>query len=69
MVAIMTKFEIPEYYKSIKKPKPEEEVLVERNCFICGKKAKMGKFQRYCGHHCKAIATKIDNTYYNVRLR
>jgi len=64
----MTKFEIPDYYNQ-SKPKAKEEVLTERKCNICGRKAKMGKFQRYCGHHCKAIATKIDNTNYNVRIR
>jgi len=58
----------PEYYNQ-SKPKPKEEVLIERKCNMCGKLAKMGKFQRYCGHHCKAIATKIDNTNYNVRIR
>jgi len=61
-------FKIPEYYNQ-SKPKTKEEVLIERKCNMCGKLAKMGKFQRYCGHHCKAIATKIDNTNYNVRIR
>ena len=64
----MTKFEIPDYYNQ-SKPKPKEEVLIERKCNICGKLAKMGKFERYCSHHCKAVATKIDNTYYSVRFR
>ena len=68
MVAIMTEFEIPEYYNQ-SKPKPKEEVLIERKCNICGKLAKMGKFERYCSHHCKAVATKIDNTYYSVKFR
>ena len=64
----MTEFEIPDYYNQ-SKPKPKEEVLIERKCNICGTKAKMGKFERYCSHHCKAVATKIDNTYYSVRFR
>ena len=64
----MTKSEIPDYYNQ-SKPKAKEEVLVERNCFICGKKAKMGKFERFCSPHCKAVATKIDNTYYSVKFR
>ena len=65
----MTKFEIPEYYKSIKKPKPEEENMTERNCFICGTKAKMGKFQRYCSVQCRTRATKLDSTAHGLRFR
>ena len=52
-------FEIPDYYNQ-SKPKPKEEVLIERKCFICGKKAKMGKFERYCSIHCRSIATRLD---------
>ena len=65
----MTEFEIPEYYKSIKKPKPEEEVLVKRNCFICGTKAKMAKFQRYCSVQCRTRATKLDVNAHGLRFR
>ena len=69
MVVEMTEFEIPDYYNQ-KKPKPhKEEVLIERKCNICGKLAKMGKFERFCSHHCKAVATKIDNANYSVRFR
>ena len=67
MVAIMT-FEIPEYYNQAK-PKPKEEVLVERNCFICGKKAKMGKFQRYCSIQCRNRATELDNVAHGLKFR
>ena len=56
----MTKSEIPDYYNQ-SKPKAKEEVLVERNCFICGKKAKMEKFERYCSFHCRNRATILDN--------
>ena len=44
------------------KPKPDkEEILTERKCFICGTKVKMRKFERYCSHHCKSVATNLDN--------
>ena len=69
MVAIMTEFEIPDYYNQSKPKNDKEEVLIERKCNICGKKAKMGKFERFCSPHCKAVATKIDNTYYSVKFR
>ena len=59
MVAIMT-FEMPEYYNQ-SKPKPDkEEVLMERKCFICSKKAKMGKFERFCSIRCRSIATRLE---------
>jgi len=64
----MTKFEIPDYYNQ-SKPKAKEEALVERNCFICGKKAKMGKFQRYCNIHCRNKATRLDSTAHGLRFR
>ena len=65
----MTEFEIPDYYNQ-KKPKPhKEEVLIERKCNICGKLAKMGKFERFCSPNCKTVATKLDNTNYSVRIR
>ena len=69
MVAIMTEFEIPDYYNQ-KKPKPDkEEVLTERKCFICGTKAKMGKFERYCSFTCKHKATTLDYTSHGIRFR
>ena len=65
----MTEFEIPEYYKSIKKPKQEEENMIDRNCFICGKKAKMGKFQRYCTIQCRNTATRLDSVAHGLRFK
>ena len=64
----MTKSEIPDYYNQ-SKPKAKEEVLVERNCFICGKKAKMGRFERYCNVHCRNKATELDTTAHGIRFR
>ena len=64
----MTKSEIPDYYNQ-SKPKAKEEALVERNCFICGKKAKMGKFQRYCSVHCRSKATRLDVNAHGLRFR
>ena len=69
MVEKMTEFEIPDYYNQ-KKPKPDkEEVLTERKCFICGTKAKMGKFERYCSFTCKHKATTLDYTSHGIRFR
>jgi len=69
MVAIMTEFEIPDYYNQ-KKPKPDkEEILIERKCNICGKKAKMGRFERYCSFTCKHKATYLDTTSHGIRFR
>ena len=64
----MTEFKIPDYYNQ-SKPEPKEEILTERKCNICGKSAKMGKFERFCSPNCKTVATKLDNTNYSVRLR
>ena len=64
----MTKFEIPEYYNQ-SKPKPKEEMLMERKCNMCGKLAKMDKFDRYCSPNCRTVATRLDNTNYNMRIR
>ena len=64
----MTKSEIPDYYNQ-SKPKAKEEVLVERNCFICGTKAKMRKFERYCSFTCKRKATDLDYTSHGIRFR
>ena len=61
-------FEKPDYYNQ-SKPKAKEEVLVERNCFICGKKANMGKFQRYCSIQCRNTATKLDSVAHGLRFR
>tara|TARA_R100001594_G_scaffold101119_2_gene135711 strand:- start:72 stop:281 length:210 start_codon:yes stop_codon:yes gene_type:complete len=69
MVAIMTKFEMPEYYNQ-SKPKPDkEEVLIERKCNICGKSEKMGKFERFCSFTCKHKATSLDHTSHGIRFR
>ena len=65
MVELM---EIPDYYNQ-SKPKPKEEVLIERKCFICGTKAKMGKFERYCSFTCKRKATALDTTSHGLRFR
>ena len=64
----MTEFEIPEYLNQ-SKPKPKEENMTERNCFICGKKAKMGKFQRYCSIQCRNRATELDNVAHGLKFR
>ena len=69
MVAKMTKFEIPDYY-NLSNPKPDkEEVLTERKCSMCGRKAKMGKFERYCNVHCRNKATRLDNTNHSMGFR
>ena len=64
----MTEFRIPDYYNQ-SKPKPKEEVLTERKCNICGKKAKMGRFERYCSFTCKHKATTLDYTSHGIRFR
>ena len=61
-------FKIPDYY-DLSKPKPKEEVLIERMCNICGKLAKMGRFERYCNIHCRNTATRLDSENYSVRFR
>ena len=52
----------------ITKPK-EEKILVERKCNICGKKAKMGRFERYCDVHCRNKATRLDSENHSVKFR
>ena len=52
----------------ITKPK-EEKILVERKCNICGKKAKMGRFEKYCNVHCRNKATRLDTTAHGIRFR
>ena len=64
----MTKFEIPDYY-DLSKPKPKEEDLIKRKCNICGKLAKMGKFERYCSFHCRSRATRLDSMAHGIRFR
>ncbi len=60
---------IPDYYNQ-KKPTPdEEEILIERKCYICGTKANMGKFERYCSVNCRSRATRLDSKNHNVRFR
>ena len=65
----MTKFEIPEYYNYSKPVKDKKEDLVERKCFICGTKAKMGKFERFCSFSCKHRATALDTTSHGIKFR
>ena len=66
----MTKFEIPEYYNYSKPVKDKiEEVLIEGKCNMCGTKAKMGKFQRYCSVHCRSKATRLDVNAHGLRFR
>ena len=62
----MTKdnFEMPDYYNT-SKPKIQED-LVERKCFRCDKKAKMGKFERYCSPTCRFHATRGFVSGYKV---
>ena len=57
-------FEMPDYYNT-SKPKIEEE-LVERKCFRCDKKAKMGRFERYCSPTCRYHATRNYVSGYKV---
>ena len=64
----MTEFEIPDYYNQ-SKPKQKEEVLIERKCNMCGKLAKMDKFDRFCSPNCRSVATRLDSTSYSVRIR
>ena len=47
----------------------KEEVLIERKCFMCGTKANMGRFERYCSIHCRSKATKLDSTAHGIRFR
>ena len=63
----MTKenFQMPDYYKSIKKPRAEEE-LVKRKCFYCSKEKEMGKFQRYCSTLCRSQGTRNYVSGYKV---
>ena len=65
----MTKFEMPEYYNYSKPVKDKKEDLVERKCFICGTKANMGRFERYCSIHCRSRATRLDSTAHGIRFR
>ena len=63
-------FKIPEYYNYSKPVKDKkEEVLIERKCNMCGTKAKMGKFQRYCSVHCRSKATRLDVNAHGLRFR
>ena len=54
------KFIMPDYYNQ-SKPKTVKEELVERKCFNCEKKAKMGKFERYCSSYCRHHATQYSH--------
>ena len=56
-------------YLDQSKPKPKEEALIERKCNMCGAKAKMGKFERYCSFTCKHKATALDQTSHGIRFR
>ena len=61
-------FEIPDYYDQ-SKPKPKEEALIERKCNICGTKAKMGKFERYCSFTCRHKATTLESISHGIKFR
>jgi hypothetical protein len=65
----MTKdnFLMPEYYNQ-SKPK-KEEILVDRKCYMCGVKAKMGKFERYCSINCRNKATYMDVNAHGIKFR
>ena len=65
----MTKdnFLMPDYYNQ-SKPK-KEEILVDRKCYMCGVKAKMGKFERYCSIHCRNRATRMDVNAHGIKFR
>ena len=60
-------FLMPDYYNT-SKPK-KEEILVERKCYMCGKKSKMGKFERYCGIPCRNKATRMDVNAHGIKFR
>ena len=60
---------MPDYYNQ-SKPKPDkEEILTERKCYMCGVKAKMGKFERYCSVHCRNRATHMDVNAHGIKFR
>ena len=65
----MTKdnFLMPDYYNQ-SKPK-KEEILVDRKCYMCGVKTKMGKFERYCSVHCRSKATRMDVNAHGIKFR
>ena len=65
----MTEFEIPDYYNQSKPKNDKEEVLIERKCNMCGIKANMGKFQRYCSVHFRSKATRLDVNAHGLRFR
>ena len=69
MVELMTKFKIPDYYNQSKPTPDEEEILIERKCYIYGTKANMGRFERYCSANCRSRATRLDSKNHNVRFR
>jgi len=64
----MSEFQMPDYYNQSKPPK-KEEILVERKCNMCGVKAKMGKFERYCGIPCRNKATRMDVNAHGIKFR
>jgi hypothetical protein len=59
---------IPEYL-NYKKPKEEVKETTERKCLICGKKAKMTKFQRYCDKQCRHRATRNDTATTSIKFK
>ena len=67
----MTKdnFLMPEYYNTSKPKSDKKEILIDRKCYICGTKAKMGKFERYCSIHCRNRATRMDVNAQGIKFR
>ena len=65
----MTKdnFLMPDYYNTSKTNK--EENLVDRKCYMCGVKTKMGKFERYCSVHCRNRATHMDINAHGIKFK
>ncbi len=65
----MSEFQMPEYYNTSKPKADKKEILVDRKCYICGTKAKMGKFERYCSIHCRNRATRMDVNAQGIKFR
>ena len=65
----MSEFQMPEYYNTSKPKSDKKEILVKRSCYICGVKAKMGKFERYCSVHCRSKATRMDVNAHGIKFR
>ena len=59
---------LPEYLNH-KKPKKEVKETTERKCYMCGKKAEMTKFERYCSKNCRNSASRNDTATTGIKFR